>query len=122
MSEIFGRVARLGFSRRLDHAGLATYAPLILCVVVMIPRLVSAQFGLFDDPSTLLPPERILHGEWSPGEEAGRTAADRPQTSASPKREIPSPPGAAPRPSHRRGGPRRSRPLAGKGTTMTACR
>ena len=71
MSDMFGRVARLGSSRRLDRAGLATYAPLILCVVVMIPRLVSAQFGFFDDPSTLLTSERILHGEWSPGEEAG---------------------------------------------------
>jgi len=39
-------------------------------LVVMLPRLISAQFGFFDDPNTLIHSEAILSGEWSPTLEA----------------------------------------------------
>jgi len=41
-------------------------------VALMVPRLRSAQFGLFDDPTTLAVSQRILAGDWGFGDEAER--------------------------------------------------
>ncbi len=43
------------------------YSPLLLCVVIMLPRLLSAQFGFFDDAVTLTTAQRIWTGQWSLG-------------------------------------------------------
>lgn len=40
------------------------YAPLILCVLVVLPRLVSPQFGLLDDGRSLAVSQGIIHGKW----------------------------------------------------------
>jgi len=49
---------------------LALYSPIIFSWVLMIPRLLSPQFGFFDDAATLANSEGILEGTWSPLEEA----------------------------------------------------
>ena len=43
----------------------------IIVLLVMLPRLISAQFGFFDDTETILTSRRIINGNWSPGEESG---------------------------------------------------
>jgi hypothetical protein len=40
------------------------YLPLLICVAVMLPRLVSPQFGLLDDPRSLTVSQGIVHGQW----------------------------------------------------------
>lgn len=49
----------------------ATYAiPIILILLLSLPRLIDAHFGFFDDAITLLTSIEIVNGEWSPGDEA----------------------------------------------------
>jgi len=43
------------------------YSPLLVCVVILLPRLLSAQFGFFDDAVTLTTARRIWAGQWSLG-------------------------------------------------------
>jgi len=49
---------------------LALYSPLIIGWLLMIPRLLSPQFGFFDDATTLTTSESILNGTWSLADEA----------------------------------------------------
>lgn len=43
----------------------AVYLPVLLALFVMIPRLVSPHFGLFDDGRSLITAQNISHGDWS---------------------------------------------------------
>jgi hypothetical protein len=45
-------------------SGVWIYTPLILCVLIMIPRLVSPEFGLLDDGRSLTISQGIVHGNW----------------------------------------------------------
>jgi hypothetical protein len=40
------------------------YAPLVLCILIMLPRLLSPQFGLLDDGRSLTISQGIIHGQW----------------------------------------------------------
>jgi hypothetical protein len=40
------------------------YTPLIVCVLIMLPRLISPQFGLLDDGRSLTIAQGIVHGKW----------------------------------------------------------
>jgi hypothetical protein len=40
------------------------YAPLLLCVLILIPRLISPQFGLMDDGRALTIAQGLLHGKF----------------------------------------------------------
>lgn len=40
------------------------YAPILVCVLIMLPRLVSAQFGLMDDGRALTIAQGLLHGKF----------------------------------------------------------
>lgn len=40
------------------------YTPLLLCILIMLPRLISAQFGLMDDGRALTIAQGIVHGKW----------------------------------------------------------
>jgi hypothetical protein len=40
------------------------YAPVLLCVLIMLPRLISAQFGLMDDGRALTIAQGLLHGKF----------------------------------------------------------
>ncbi len=40
------------------------YAPLLICILIMLPRLLSPQFGLLDDPRSLAVSQGIAHGRW----------------------------------------------------------
>ncbi len=40
------------------------YAPLLICILIMLPRLLSPQFGLLDDPRSLTVSQGIVHGQW----------------------------------------------------------
>ncbi len=40
------------------------YAPILACVLIMLPRLVSAQFGLMDDGRALTIAQGLLHGKF----------------------------------------------------------
>ncbi len=40
------------------------YLPVLLCVLIMLPRLVSPQFGLLDDGRNLTISDGIMHGKW----------------------------------------------------------
>jgi len=43
----------------------AVYLPVLLALLVMVPRLVSPHFGLFDDGRSLITAQDISHGDWS---------------------------------------------------------
>ena len=47
------------------------YTPVLLAVLIMLPRLLSPQFGLFDDGTTILTSQQIASGHWDPAMEAG---------------------------------------------------
>jgi hypothetical protein len=49
---------------------LALYSPVIIGCILMIPRLLSPQFGFFDDATTLITSESILDGTWSLADDA----------------------------------------------------
>lgn len=40
------------------------YAPVLVCVLIMLPRLISAQFGLMDDGRALTIAQGLLHGKF----------------------------------------------------------
>jgi hypothetical protein len=40
------------------------YAPILVCILIMLPRLVSPQFGLLDDGRSLAISQGIVHGKW----------------------------------------------------------
>ena len=40
------------------------YTPLLICVLIMLPRLISPQFGLLDDGRSLTIAQGIVHGKW----------------------------------------------------------
>jgi hypothetical protein len=56
--------------RRDFLRALALYSPVIIGLLLMIPRLLSSQFGFFDDATTLTTSENILNGTWSLSDEA----------------------------------------------------
>ncbi len=43
----------------------AVYLPVLLAFLVMVPRLVSPHFGLFDDGRSLITAQDVSHGDWS---------------------------------------------------------
>jgi hypothetical protein len=45
--------------------------PLLVCALIMVPRLASAQFGLLDDGTTIATSQKIAEGKWSLGSEIG---------------------------------------------------
>jgi hypothetical protein len=49
---------------------LLLLSPVLVCVAIMLPRLLSPQFGLLDDGSTLFNAYQVQHHEWNPGGEA----------------------------------------------------
>jgi hypothetical protein len=51
---------KLYFNKRI-----LLYSPLLLCVLVMLPRLLSPQFGFFDDASALIRAQQIWAGQWN---------------------------------------------------------
>lgn len=44
--------------------GLLPYLPVLLAVLIMLPRLISPQFGLMDDGKSVITAQQILGGEW----------------------------------------------------------
>lgn len=43
----------------------AVYLPVLFAILVMVPRLVSPHFGLFDDGKSLITAQEVSHGDWS---------------------------------------------------------
>ena len=55
----------------LNQKRIVAYSiPILLILLISLPRLFDAQFGFFDDAVTLITSHKILRGEWSPGDEA----------------------------------------------------
>lgn len=54
----------LASRRRRLWAEALMYSPVLLCLAIMVPRLLSAQFGLFDDPATLGTARQIVADGW----------------------------------------------------------
>jgi hypothetical protein len=46
---------------------LAVYFPVLLAVLLMLPRLLAPEFGLFDDGGILVTADKIAHGTWYTG-------------------------------------------------------
>jgi hypothetical protein len=54
-----------------DQKRIVAYSiPIVLILIISLPRLFDAHFGFFDDAVTLITSNKILRGEWSPGDEA----------------------------------------------------
>jgi hypothetical protein len=54
-----------GFSSRLKKfSPFLLYTPLLVCVLIMLPRLISPQFGLMDDGRGMVIAKGIMHGKW----------------------------------------------------------
>jgi hypothetical protein len=51
-------------SARRRWVGILTYAPVGVCILLMIPRLASPQFGLLDDPWDLSVARDVIGGDW----------------------------------------------------------
>jgi hypothetical protein len=45
-------------------SGFWLYTPLLVCVLIMLPRLLSPQFGLLDDGRSVLTARGIIQGKW----------------------------------------------------------
>jgi len=58
------RRLRESFSRAL------VYTPILMAILLMLPRLIAPQFGLFDDGRTLVTAEKISHGTWYTGQDS----------------------------------------------------
>ena len=56
-------MAPLNSSRR--RSLIYAYWPVFLAVLLVVPRLVSAEFGLFDDPAAIRYSQGIANGDWS---------------------------------------------------------
>lgn len=46
-------------------SALLVYSPVAIALLITVPRLVTAEFGLFDDPETLSAARAFLDGDWS---------------------------------------------------------
>jgi hypothetical protein len=46
---------------------VAAYSPLLIAVLLMVPRLLNPQFGLYDDGRMLVTADKITHGTWYTG-------------------------------------------------------
>jgi hypothetical protein len=44
--------------------GLMLFSPVLLAVLIMLPRLLSPQFGMLDDGQSLVIVNKIMHGQW----------------------------------------------------------
>lgn len=55
---------RSGADRKDLLREVLIYTPVLLCLVIMVPRLLSAQFGLFDDGYTILMARQVRDGNW----------------------------------------------------------
>jgi hypothetical protein len=51
------------------RARLAVVLPALLALVLMLPRIVRADFGLLDDPASLAVAERVSQGTWGLGDD-----------------------------------------------------
>jgi hypothetical protein len=61
---------RLESNLRLKPSWIAKYwiyTPLLVCILIMLPRLISPHFGLMDDGRALTIAQGILHGKWDLG-------------------------------------------------------
>lgn len=54
-----------GFSETLTR--FAVYTPVLIAVLLMLPRLLNPQFGLYDDGRMLVTANKIAHGTWYTG-------------------------------------------------------
>jgi hypothetical protein len=55
------------FDLRLETSLLSRYwiyTPLLICILIMLPRLISPHFGLMDDGRALTIAQGIVHGKW----------------------------------------------------------
>jgi hypothetical protein len=52
------------FSKLKKYSPFLIYTPLLVCVLIMLPRLISPQFGLLDDGRSLTISQGIMHGKW----------------------------------------------------------
>ena len=50
--------------RRAMFGDLLTYSPALICLAIMLPRLLSPQFGLFDDGNTVSVAHQVTGGGW----------------------------------------------------------
>ena len=44
---------------------IAVYSPVLIAILIMLPRLFSPQFGLFDDGKSMITAQQISRGDWS---------------------------------------------------------
>jgi hypothetical protein len=44
---------------------IAVYSPVLIAILIMLPRLLSPQFGLFDDGKSMITAQQISRGDWS---------------------------------------------------------
>ena len=51
--------------RRALLGDLLTYSPVLVCLLIMLPRLLSPQFGLLDDGVTISAARHVIAGDWS---------------------------------------------------------
>lgn len=57
-------------NRSLIWDTLLLYSPVLIAILVMLPRLLSPQFGLFDDGRTLVTAQTITSGTWYTGKDS----------------------------------------------------
>lgn len=65
-------------TRRQVIERIVRYSPIMLAVAIMVPRLLSAQFGFFDDAQTLVHARAMVEGSWSPADELSSFGQFRP--------------------------------------------
>ena len=71
LADMLGNRPRvLGKSRQEWLTWALYHSPIFLVVAVMLPRLISPQFGLFDDGVTISNAQEIAQGTWNAGWEA----------------------------------------------------
>lgn len=56
---------RLISKRRALLGDLLTYSPVLACLLIMLPRFLSPQFGLLDDGVTISAARHVIAGDWS---------------------------------------------------------
>jgi hypothetical protein len=62
---------RSGADRKDQLREVLIYTPVLLCLVIMVPRLLLPQFGLFDDGYTILLARQVQDGNWGAVWEGG---------------------------------------------------
>lgn len=55
----------MSIQRLIRTKPLILYSPALLCLAIMLPRLISAQFGFFDDGKTLSIADQMVRGTWN---------------------------------------------------------